>query len=513
MAEKLKLRWGSYSDTWAKTAVGSDEVGTIFVTKDEGGIYLGVDADKAPKRLQGVVQFYSDLTHFTEATKPPYSTEVIYYLAAENALFRWDDKAKSFIILNVTATEFNDLKSTVNSHLTDIESAKIFEQVAKIDAIEGAIAALEELIGGNTEGGEGVTSLISRIDELGNNQVLILKDIEELEKNFLDIEGTYETQKNASETYKQINEKIDAISGENGLIDQLDDRLTALDKTDGRIEKIEDALDDVYTKTEADSIFYTQKAAQTDFQKITDRIAAIDGTSGTIANLDARLTALDKADGRIEKIEEDLSEAVTNTDFENYQNTVEQTYYTLAAAEALKSELLNNVEAANCLTYHGAIGSQSDFNHLFVKKSDSDPDPEPIKIGYTYIITNNLTIDLDISSETTKEEYFYAGDLLIASGTEGEDGVLTNIDWIHINTGYQSSHNSALEASGSTNKATIQLTSLNGDGNTGDCGQVDFNTSNNMFITQNMKTIKGDDGKDVIVPLPEFTFGLQWLEF
>jgi hypothetical protein len=44
---KIQLAWGSYSEL----PKNSSEVGKIYFTKDEGSIYLGVDAAKAPIRI------------------------------------------------------------------------------------------------------------------------------------------------------------------------------------------------------------------------------------------------------------------------------------------------------------------------------------------------------------------------------------------------------------------------------------------------------------------------------
>jgi hypothetical protein len=89
MAETLKLKWGSYQNLPA--AISNSDIGTIFVTKDEGSLYLGTASGQAPMRIQGTVQYHSNLTSFAEGVKPPYSPEVIYYIASESALVRWDN--------------------------------------------------------------------------------------------------------------------------------------------------------------------------------------------------------------------------------------------------------------------------------------------------------------------------------------------------------------------------------------------------------------------------------------
>jgi hypothetical protein len=83
----LNFKWGLHENLVKMT---TSEVGAVYFTKDEGGLYLGVDANKAPKRVQGVVQYYEDLTQFKSNVLPPYSSDIIYYIASENALVKWN---------------------------------------------------------------------------------------------------------------------------------------------------------------------------------------------------------------------------------------------------------------------------------------------------------------------------------------------------------------------------------------------------------------------------------------
>ena len=501
----LKLKWGSYS-ALPKT-VATDDIGAIFVTKDEGGIYLGVESGKAPKRLQGVVQYYEDLTSFQAATKPPYSSDVIYYIANSNALVRWDPAAKDgaggFIVLNVTANEFAILNDQVQNHLTEIESKQVFDKVAKIDELEQAIDAVEELIGGGTSG-EGVTSIISQIEELSNNQVEINKDLEEISRTLINMEATYETKENATTERKKLSDRIDLIDGEEGTVKKLTDRVTALDKTSGRIAAIEGALSNKVDLSHLESTYQTKLQATTDHNALSDRIDAIDNAeTGALKIITDRISLIDGETGRLKAIEDNLDLKLDKVTFEDFLDTVTETYYTKSEAETLEStlreELANNIETANCLTYQGSIDEGSDFKAL-EQRTD-------LQVGYTYIITTELTLP-SIGA-------CYAGDLIIASGEE-TDGVLSNVSWIHVKTGYQSNHNTVLSAeSGSEdeNKAKINLTSLNGQGEKGDCGSVSIYGDNNMIISQLTKTTTSGSGETIITPIPEFKFSLQWLEF
>jgi hypothetical protein len=45
----LKLKWGNFSKL--PTSIAQDDIGSLFVTKDEGSLYLGITAGEAPKRI------------------------------------------------------------------------------------------------------------------------------------------------------------------------------------------------------------------------------------------------------------------------------------------------------------------------------------------------------------------------------------------------------------------------------------------------------------------------------
>ena len=87
----------------------------IYVATHENNrgasLFVGVDGGKA-ERIQGTVLFFSDLAEFKSKTQPPYSEDVIYFLAANNALVRWD--GEEWIQLNVTADTFTADLTEIN---------------------------------------------------------------------------------------------------------------------------------------------------------------------------------------------------------------------------------------------------------------------------------------------------------------------------------------------------------------------------------------------------------------
>ena len=188
----LNFKWGNHASL--PTALAAEDVGALFFTKDEGSLYLGVTQGQKPRRIQGTVQYYADLSAFKAEVLPPYSADVIYYIASENALVKWKSKTAAsgataaesgeFVVLNVTASEFTTkvaaLSGDIATNAGNISAidAKVGaanaeagtgSAFARIKSLEEAVDALEELTG---TGGSG-TSLADRIKALEDWQKTI----------------------------------------------------------------------------------------------------------------------------------------------------------------------------------------------------------------------------------------------------------------------------------------------------------------------------------------------------
>lgn len=102
---KLLFKKGTYNDFKNNVVTGSNAVeGAFYVTEDEGGLYLGISNGKV-KRIQGTVLFFDTLEQFTNEVAPPYSTDVLYFIAEKEALVRWTGEATKWKQLNATASE------------------------------------------------------------------------------------------------------------------------------------------------------------------------------------------------------------------------------------------------------------------------------------------------------------------------------------------------------------------------------------------------------------------------
>ena len=170
----LNFKWGNHAGL--PKSLAAQDVGALFFTKDEGALYLGVESGKAPRRIQGTVQYYADLTQFKSDVLPPYSADVIYYIASENALVKWSGEkiaadgnktSGEFVVLNVTASEFttkvSQLSGEIAANASDITtlSAQVGTNekenttaFGRIKSLEDSVTTLEGLLGlgGGTEG-------------------------------------------------------------------------------------------------------------------------------------------------------------------------------------------------------------------------------------------------------------------------------------------------------------------------------------------------------------------------
>ena len=142
----ILFKKGLYSELQEKViavnkATHKDNIvdGALYLTEDEGGLYLGKKADNALtgelKRIQGSVLIFNTLQQFTDKVAPPYSQDVIYFIAESNALVRWDASADSgktdakgepilgkWVVINATAAD-------VTASLTNLDT-KIGNEIA-----------------------------------------------------------------------------------------------------------------------------------------------------------------------------------------------------------------------------------------------------------------------------------------------------------------------------------------------------------------------------------------------
>jgi hypothetical protein len=132
---KLLLRQGTYNSFKNLAAASENTLGTMYFTVDEGGMYIDAMVNEQPERvrIQGSVLYFEDFKNFSETVRPPYSEDVIYFIAQStkddnsvepwNAFFRWDKTENKFIQLNVTAAAFQTAIKDLSDRVLVLEQA------------------------------------------------------------------------------------------------------------------------------------------------------------------------------------------------------------------------------------------------------------------------------------------------------------------------------------------------------------------------------------------------------
>lgn len=132
----ILFKKGSYSQFNEKILQNTEAIedGALYLTEDEGGLYLGkvVNGTKSVQRIQGSVLYFESLDEFTENIKPPYSQDVIYFIANTNSLVRWD--GSKWIALNVTAADAAKSLADLDTKIS-AEATKRAEEDAKLLAL------------------------------------------------------------------------------------------------------------------------------------------------------------------------------------------------------------------------------------------------------------------------------------------------------------------------------------------------------------------------------------------
>lgn len=393
----LNFKWGLHRNLPA--SLTEAQIGSLFFTKDEGSLYLGIEAGKKPQRIQGVVQYYEDLTQFKSNVLPPYSEDIIYYIASESALVKWSGKkvaedgttktSGEFTVLNVTASEFTDAVNNLNT----------------------SIAGNATNIGVNASNITGLRTDLGTNDKTDTTAFLRIKALEEAV------------------------DALEKLTGTGGAGNSLTERIKALEDW-----KAETAI--------------TVSSLVTDVAKNVQDIGKV---------------AQDLADNYYTKTEADNK----HTDLEN----------------TLREELTSHINAANALVYVGGITTATEWNTIKTKDAS---------IGHTYVVAAS-GLNLNINGVDTT---CYAGDLLIATGTEADNVIpAANIEWVHVKAGYNESLASTMrvidgDEANTHKKATVQLSSYSGAAinNHGDLGKFSIiSDSDNLEVKVN--------GEDVTVSM------------
>lgn len=151
---KILFKKGTWANLQANVINGSRAVdGALYLTEDEGGLYLG-KSNGTVKRISGSVLYFSTLDEFSQKVQPPYSTDVIYFLADRDALVRWN--GTEWVVLNQTAESVNAALKNLQDQITTNTN-----NINKVTTTaNGALQTTGGTMSGNINmGGQAITNL------------------------------------------------------------------------------------------------------------------------------------------------------------------------------------------------------------------------------------------------------------------------------------------------------------------------------------------------------------------
>ena len=144
----LLLKKGSYAEFKSKILdTNAATEGALYFTENEGGLYIG-KSDGSVQRIQGTLHQYATLTDFVANEAPPYSQDVVYFIADKNALVRWD--GTQWIQLNTSVETARALETRIKAN-----EDKLKEHTTAISGNTTAITNLETALNADIEALEG----------------------------------------------------------------------------------------------------------------------------------------------------------------------------------------------------------------------------------------------------------------------------------------------------------------------------------------------------------------------
>lgn len=375
----LNFRWGSYADF--KTQIldkdGAVKNGTIYVATHDSedghnGVSMFIGNNGKAERVQGTVLYFESLNEFATHTSPPYSSDVIYFLAQENALVRWDpnitdgkgEEPGGWVQLNVTAGSFNSQLETISSAIDNINSAiatngqAIAANKAAIEENEAAIAVNAQAIADNK------AAIEANDGELADHETRIA----ELERVVGD-------------------EDSGLVSTVNNHGTLLVEHGNTLNNHTGRIETLESGVADNEAAIAAND--GAIKALQ-------QRMEAVDGESGEIAGLKTRV-------GKLETFQTDTTTTLTemNAAIVEAQETADQGVADAKTNKDNLDALTERVDTIDSDLNSETTGLKARMTAVETKNSTQDDEIANIKINATNLANRVTDVESDLNTATT----------------------------------------------------------------------------------------------------------------
>ena len=543
----LLLKKGSFEDFKLKVFDPENNIknaveGALYFTEDEGGLYLG-KADKTVVRIQGTVHQYDTLKDFTSENKPPFSKDIVYFIADKDALIRWNGTA--WVQLNTPAATSAQMAADIKTNAEDISglSDNLSDLTKTVTANKQAIEATVAGIDGR------LTTAESEIDTLQGEIVLkaTQEDLEKLTETvtaqgdlIAGITQNYVTNETFNTTVEGINADIKEINDALGLGDDatgtIANRLGALEADNATnkkniadnaedIKNLQDGLSDTNdavdgldgrlttAEGEIDTLQQDLDKAEEDLGKVTERVTTAEGEIDT---LQGEMTQAKSDIGGLQDAVRDLqSDSATKEELEQVNTNLTNEINDLKTKTDNTNTALNNL-TTRVGTAEGTIAGHTEalsqikdtLTTLATKEELSDLSDElKAEIDSDIMAANAMTYKGGVDGNTkvlptadvtigdtyvvTKEfvlgdKTVQPGDLLIAQGTEVNGAIDPDtLVWDHVATGYSSVHNPKLEV----NDNAIVLTDFANN----PLGEVTLNSnSENIVITTDGSTINFD---------------------
>lgn len=375
--------------------VGNAVDGALYITTDEGGIYLG-NSDKSLKRLGDfIVHDNIDAlnTWKTEKGASKMSEQAMHYAKAENVLARWDAQNSRWIQINAagltkvakegTGNVVSNLKVTTDSLTGAMVLTFETESVATSETMEEALDAIATL---QTDVGNLKTLTSTHTTQITNLGTRITNELSALET---ELRGGY------TGSMSDLNTAVDnAQSAADDAADAAADVATDLSAEVTRAKAAEKTLTDNLATTNSnltaevnratakenelaediteanEAIGDLESALAAEVQRSTNKDTAHDNAISTAnSNISKNATDIAAEKSRAEGAEAALGSRIddTNTDLSTLENTVDGHTSTLATHAGWLNILRGNASTEGSVAYQIAqivAGADANFDTL-----------------------------------------------------------------------------------------------------------------------------------------------------
>lgn len=505
----LLFKKGSYENFVNNVLNGNKAVeGTLYFTEDEGGLYVGQTGGVA-KRIQGSVLYFESLQEFTDKVKPPYSSEVIYFIANNNALVRWRedsslDHGGEWKILNFTyddgvlltgrvevlesglsdintalgdytlTTDFlsvtGTLETNLNKAIADIAAntsnisaanANITDHEGRLSIVEGTLPNLAE----KSVLESGISDLQRQINTIGTS-------VGTHETSIKDIYGIIGNSTTEDTIWYEINDIKAALGGVGSdlgnyvLKKDFNNIIGTETLKDGTVIKNINSLKTdvagikttIGTETlEGGSIIANVNKLKTEVSGIngtlpslatkTELNSAVTTINGSISGINNSIGTETLEGGSIKKNINDLKSTVSShtTTIGNHAETIDEL---IEADKDLKGQI-DGLDEKLSEQIDTHIKAANALSYKGVITSLNNLPELNVSIGDTYVVGAGYAAG--------ENDAYGPGDLLIAYGPENDDGFIPSDDlqWHHVDIGY----NETFEPNLSISENVVQLKS------------------------------------------------------